>query len=100
MQTVADTHARIHEMGAAEFEVVKTEPPALSKGGRPAKYPWSTIPVGHSFFISQRNGSPSLQTVRNMAVAEGKRRGMKFSVTGSDARCTKQATVFQIYRSA
>ena len=49
------------------------------KRGPSEKYPWSTLPVGGSFFVSAKDVKPS--SVRTMASAKGRDLGRRFSVT-------------------
>jgi hypothetical protein len=51
---------------------------ALKRGPK-EKYPWSTMGIGDTFFVSDEDAKPS--SVRAMASAKGRDLGRKFSVT-------------------
>lgn len=55
------------------------QPSNKKKRGPREKYPWSTMDVGASFFVSSDDVLPS--SVRCMASTQGKNLGRKFSVT-------------------
>lgn len=86
-------------MKSATLKPERMDPPEQSRGGRPPKYPWATTPVGHGFYVPQKDGTPTLAALRSAASVEGKKRGMKFSVAGADRRSQGGDAVFLVYRS-
>jgi hypothetical protein len=66
-------------MGFEMYQIEKNVPlPLRPKQGRPAKYPFATMSVGDSFFVSI--GGVVETSFRNVAAQAGKRLGRKFSV--------------------
>ena len=66
-------------MANIDLSAFKPNLSARRKRGPKEKYPWSTMPVGDSFFVDAADAKPS--SVRSMASSKGNDLGRRFSVT-------------------
>lgn len=75
-----------------EFQTDVPMPEPSAKPGRPPKYPFSTMPVGASFFVAGKTQSG----VSAAATISAKRSGRKFATRGVTEGGVKGVRVWRI----